>query len=111
LSRKKGNILLEAQEFLVIVAPLTVWSQEGPVTGRDALIILSDSHGHWTWEDVEGEFLNPFVPITFIELGTVFWMTEESWTLANLRSKSLIERPETSWTKLLPSPRVPVVYS
>ena len=95
--------------MLIVAAPLTVGTQERPVAGRDALIILSDSHGHWAGEDVQGELLNPFVPVAFIELGAVLRVSEETRSLTHLRPQGLIEGSEASWAKLLPGARVPVV--
>ena len=46
-------------------------TEEGPVAGRDGVIILSDSHGNRTGEDVQSKLLNPLVPIAFIKLMTV----------------------------------------
>ena len=50
---------------------LTVWPKEGPVAGRDGLVVLADGHGDRTGEDVQGELLNPLVPVAFVELGAV----------------------------------------
>jgi hypothetical protein len=50
---------------------LTVGAKEGPVACRNALVILADSHGHGTGEDVEGEPLHPLVPVALVELRAV----------------------------------------
>lgn len=84
-------------------------SQEGPVTGRNGIIILSDSHGNRTWEDVQGELLNPLVPITLVELMTICRMSEESRSLTHFRSQSLIECSKSTRSKLLPDSKVPIV--
>jgi len=49
----------------------TVWPKEGPVAGGDGLVVLPDGHGHRAGEDVEGELLNPLVPVALVELGAV----------------------------------------
>ena len=49
----------------------TVWPKERPVAGGDGLVVLPDGHGHRAGEDVEGELLNPLVPVALVELGAV----------------------------------------
>jgi len=51
---------------------LTVGAEEGPVASRDALIVLTNGHGHGTGEDVKGEALHPLVPVALVELGAVW---------------------------------------
>ena len=58
---------------------------------------------------MQGELLNPFVPVALIELGAVLRMSEEPRSLTHLRSQGLIEGSEATWAKLLPGARVPVV--
>ena len=58
---------------------------------------------------MEGELLNPLVPVALVELGAVSGVSEQAGSLADLRSKSLIESSEASWSKLLPGAGVPVV--
>ena len=60
---------------------------------------------------MQGELLYPFVPVAFIELGAVLRMSEETRSLAHLRSQGLIEGSEASWSKLLPGARVPVIVA
>ena len=50
---------------------LTVGSQEWPVAGRDGLVVLAHRHGHRAGEDVQGELLNPLVPVALVELSAV----------------------------------------
>ena len=50
---------------------LTVGPKEGPVAGGDGLVVLANSHGNRAGEDVQGELLDPLVPVTLVELGAV----------------------------------------
>lgn len=95
---------------LIDAISLAFRTEEGPVTGRDGLVVLPHCHGYWTGENVEGEPLNPLVPVAFIELGTICWVSEQSRSLANLRTQGLVEGSETSGTELVPDSQIPVVY-
>merc|ERR1719228_1294021 len=97
-------------DFLIYnCVSLAVWSEEGPVTGRYRLVVLSHCHCYRTREDVKGELLDPFIPVALIELGTICWMSEQAGSLTHLRAECLIEAPVSPRSELLPSPRVPVV--
>ena len=58
---------------------------------------------------MEGELLNPLVPVTLVELGAVCGMSEQARPLAHLRTQGLIECPEAAGSELLPGAGVPVV--
>lgn len=51
---------------------------------------------------MEGELLNPLVPVALVELGAVSGVSEQPGSLADLGSQGLIESSEASWSKLLP---------
>ena len=94
---------------LIIVAALAIWTEEGPVAGRDGLVVLPDRHGHRAREDVEGELLDPLVPVALVELGAVLRVAEQPGPLAHLGPQRLVEGSEAAGSKLLPGARVPVV--
>ena len=60
---------------------------------------------------MEGELLNPLVPVTLVELGAVCGVSEQAWPLTDLWAQGLIECPEAARSKLLPGAGVPVVDS
>lgn len=60
---------------------------------------------------MEGELLNPLVPVTLVELGAVCGVPEQAWPLTDLGAQGLIECPEAARSKLLPGAGVPVVDS
>lgn len=60
---------------------------------------------------MEGELLNPLVPVALVELGAVCGVSEQARPLTHLRAQGLIECPEAAGSKLLPGARVPVVDS
>lgn len=57
------------------------WTVEGPIASGNTRVI-DDSDG--TVKDVEGEPVQPSVPVTLIELIAGVRMTEEACTLAHL---------------------------
>jgi len=58
---------------------------------------------------VQGELLHPLVPVALVELCAVCRMSEQSGSLTYFGSKSFIEGPVTSRSKLLPDTEIPVV--
>jgi len=58
---------------------------------------------------MQRELLDPFVPVTLVELGAVCRMPEEPRPLTDLWTQGLVESPESPGAELLPGSRVPVV--
>lgn len=55
---------------------------ERPVAGRDARVV---DDGDGAVEDMEGEPVQPPVPVTLVELVAGVWVTEEACTLTHLQ--------------------------